>query len=421
MSSRYQKNKRDPESIAVPTGYEGENTTEDYFLPSCGLEDLDRAIFNLFDKDIPLFYIHANQQRKVPVIFATGERFAVLRRKEPLTDKNNALILPLVSIIRNSVENKPQKGMANNMMFPATIAKRLADDDNAWKQISNKENILNALYSSARNKEAKSDFNLQPKITNNIVEVIEIPPPRYFGASYEVTIWSSFTQQMNAIMETIMSAYTIHPGQQFRVESDKGYWFPAFIESSISQDATYNDFSDQERFVKYSFNMTATGYIIAPDIIGGKTALRSFKSAPQISFEIGASSDKVSDDPQKSGIVSSDVDAFLLNEFDHEDDLLPTDNIGMDAETNAARIQNNDPLAHVAAADARNFASGVATSERRPDVVGGRGSDYEKTKQVTVRNASGELIRLQAKTVSESKGEAVFAGGIAEIIDIISN
>ena len=25
--------------------------------------------------------------------------------------------------------------------------------------------------------------------------------------------------------------------------------------------------------------MTATGYIIAPDIIGGKTALRSFKSA----------------------------------------------------------------------------------------------------------------------------------------------
>lgn len=421
MSSRFQKNKRDPESIAVPTGYEGENTTEDYYIPSCGLEDLDRAIFNLFDKDIPLFYIHANQQRKVPVIFATGERFAILRRKEPLVDKNNAIILPLISIIRNSVENKPQKGMANNMMFPSVIAKRIAEEDTAWKQISNKENLLNSLYSPAKKTEVEGDLSLQPKLSNNIVEVIEIPPPRYFGATYEVTIWSSFTQQMNAIMETIMSAYTLHPGQQFRVESDKGYWFPAFIESSVSQDASYQDFSDQERYVKYSFNITATGYIVAPDIMGGKTALRSFKSAPQISFEIGAAQDSISRDPQKRGIVSNDVDAFLLNEFEHEDDLLATDNVGIDAERNAARIQNRDPLAQVAASDARDFANGVETYSNMPDVVGGRGSDYQKTKQIEIRNSEGELIRLQAKNVSESKGEAVFAGGIAEIIDIISN
>jgi hypothetical protein len=421
MSSRFQKNKRDPESIAIPTGYEGNNTTEDYYIPSCGLEDLDRAIFNLFDKDIPLFYMHANQQRKVPVIFATGERFAILRRKEPLTDKNNAIILPLISIIRNAVENKPQKGMANNMMFPSVIAKRIAGEDTDWKQISNKENLLNSLYSPAKKTEVAGDLSLQPKLSNNIVEVIEIPPPRYFGASYEVTIWSSFTQQMNAIMETIMSAYTLHPGQQFRVESDKGYWFPAFIDSSISQDASYQDFSDQERFVKYSFNITATGYIVAPDIMGGKTALRSFKSAPQISFEIGATQDSISKEPRKSGIVSNDVNAFLLNEFEHEDDLLPTDNVGMDAERNVARIQNRDPLAQVAASDARNFANGTETRENKPDIVGARGSDYQKSKQVEIRNAEGEIIRLQAKNVTETKGEAVFAGGIAEIIDIINN
>ena len=63
----------------------------------------------------------------------------------------------------------------------------------------------------------------------------------------------------------------------------------------------------------------------------------------------------------------------------------------------------------------------MSTSSGGPDVVGGRGSDYKKEKQITVRNSDGELIRLQAKNVSETKGEAVFAGGIAEIIDIISN
>ena len=57
-----------------------------------------------------------------------------------------------------------------------------------------------------------------------------MPPVKYFGANYEVTIWSSFTQQMNKILETIMSAYTLNPGQQFRIESDKGYHFSADFE-----------------------------------------------------------------------------------------------------------------------------------------------------------------------------------------------
>ena len=155
--------------------------------------------------------------------------------------------------------------------------------------------------------------------------------------------------------------------------------------------------------------------------MGGKTALRSFKSAPQISFELGTVSSEISNNPQKSGIVSSEADAFLLNEFEHEDDLLPTDNVGLDAEENAGRIQNSDYLGQVASSDARNLDDGVATKENQPDVVGGRGSDYQKTKQIEMRNTQGEVVRLQAKNISKTKGEAVFAGGIAEIIDIISN
>ena len=100
---------------------------------------------------------------------------------------------------------------------------------------------------------------------------------------------------------------------------------------------------------------------------------------------------------------------------------MPTDNVGLDAEENAGRIQNSDYLGQVASSDARNLDDGVATKENQPDVVGGRGSDYQKTKQIEMRNAQGEVVRLQAKNISKTKGEAVFAGGIAEIIDIISN
>ena len=81
MATRFDKLKEDNNSIV--SGYEGNTHPEEYTIPSCGLEDLDFAIFNLFNKQIPLYYDHHGEQKKIPVIFATGERFAILRRKEP--------------------------------------------------------------------------------------------------------------------------------------------------------------------------------------------------------------------------------------------------------------------------------------------------------------------------------------------------
>ena len=121
MSTKY--NLDTPQRYA-PTGYEGQNYS-DYVIPSCGLEDLDKAIFNLFDKDIPLYYMLQEEQRKIPVIFATGERFALIQRKEPIIDNNGTHVLPLISITRNSIDQQPQKGIANNQMLPHVITKRI--------------------------------------------------------------------------------------------------------------------------------------------------------------------------------------------------------------------------------------------------------------------------------------------------------
>ena len=74
MSTKYDLNNS---KRYAPTGYEGDGNT-DYVVPSCGVEDLDLAIFNLFDKQIPLYYDFHGEVKKVPVIFATGERFALL-------------------------------------------------------------------------------------------------------------------------------------------------------------------------------------------------------------------------------------------------------------------------------------------------------------------------------------------------------
>ena len=84
--------------------FDGDNPPEDFEFPSIGIEDIDRTVFKLFDKKLNFQTTQKKESKKVPVVFASGERFALTRRKNPIRDKNNALILPLISIIRNDID-----------------------------------------------------------------------------------------------------------------------------------------------------------------------------------------------------------------------------------------------------------------------------------------------------------------------------
>jgi len=69
----------------------------------------------------------------------------LLRRKQPITDRNGALILPLVSITRSAIENVPSKGIANNQMFPNVVTKRISKKDLVYRQQKNIENLKKVL------------------------------------------------------------------------------------------------------------------------------------------------------------------------------------------------------------------------------------------------------------------------------------
>lgn len=404
MSTKYDEN---PNRYA-PSGYEGQNFSEDYSIPSCGLEDVDKAMFNLFDKQIPLYHTLSGEKKRVPIIFATGERFALLRRKKPIVDKKGALILPLISITRSSLENVPSKGISNNQMFPHVITKKLSKKDMIYRQLENKEKLSNVQDNPKIDED--SDFSLEYSFRDNIVETIEIPPIKYFGANYEITIWSSFTQQMNKILESIMGSYTLNPGQQFRIESDKGYWFPAFVEQSLSQDASYADFTDAERYIKYSMTISATGYIIAPNIDSGKTALRSFISSPKVNFEV--SSDYVELDPKYEGIQDSNANANVYDDLRTEDCEIPAGMIGVDSLRNVEELQKIDKT--------KGFSSRDRNKKYDSDLVGIRGSDYKKEIKTFVRDKNGELVPIMAKT-SSSQGETLYDARLGEVLFNISN
>lgn len=387
----------------APTGYEGENYTEDYVIPSCGVEDLDRAVFKLFDKQMPLYYDLHGEKKRVPVIFATGERFAILRRKKPITDRNGTLILPLVSISRGTIDNIPQKGIANNQMFPNIVTKRLSQKDLVNRQLKNQEGLKNI---NGLDILSDADLNLKPRLDKNIVETIEMPAVKYFSANYEISIWSSFTQQMNKLLEAIMSSYTLNPGQQFKLETDKGYWFSAFVDSSLSQDTNYADFTDAERYIRYNMTINATGYIIAPNIEGGKTALRSFMSAPEVSFDTHASN-YIDLGPQKgSPITDPDADAHIFDDLATEDSYSPSQMVGVDGYDNQQELLDVDK--------SLGFATEILRDELA-EVGAQKNHNLRNVRKVIVRTADGRRIPVEAQD-GGGKGETVYTSKFGELL-----
>ena len=53
--------------------FDGNNAPDGFDIPSVGIEDIDRAIFELFDNQISFEVKHKGSLQKVPVIFASGE------------------------------------------------------------------------------------------------------------------------------------------------------------------------------------------------------------------------------------------------------------------------------------------------------------------------------------------------------------
>lgn len=306
-------------SEKLKTGYEGTNVPENFSIPSVGIEDIDRAIFDLFNTRLAFETKVNNQTNRVPVIFASGERFALTRRDNPLRDKNNVLILPLISIKRGTIGHKTQAdvfGTAISIRKTGDyyIKKRLDKSDRDYQKVVNNFRLKNqkdvatrshiAVTSTSPGTEAvvgevasrrqggplsfrdPQKFNLlNNDLTNNIYEYITVPYPKFIGVSYNVIFWTQYMQEMNQLIETFMMKFD---GQapEFILETNKGYKFTAFIQNTFTNSDNFDDFTNDERIIKMSFDIKVPGYIIAPEHPGLPSPYRRFVSAPQINFDV---------------------------------------------------------------------------------------------------------------------------------------
>lgn len=405
MSTRYNVGKRYGQS-QVGLGYDGSAVPTDITIPGCGLEDVDRALFNLFEKDIPLVYRQKDgSTKKVPVIFATGERFAITRRKDPIRDKNGAIIVPLIAINRSAIEQQAQKSIEMGDLGTIDIKRRLSEDDPIYQRLVNAQGFASVEAPGNKSRRDHQDRPgrtvggrlLEPNLGAGIYETISIPVPKFFTATYEVTIWTQFMQHSNEILTTIMSGYHNVRARSYRIETPTGYWFNATFEPAISSENTFDNMTDDERTIKHTFTVSVPAYIVLPSSPGIPNGLRRTLSATQFSFGI---IEGIKDEKPPGNMSDMRIDSRLLDSVATVDDPSITGAIAVrpdrQAEAAAGGVQGHDSSVEdpSTAVGGHESSSNRVTSIRRKlteDPISGKPMD----------------VMVKVKSVSSVHGEEV--------------
>lgn len=388
---------------SLPTGVEGANAPDGFEIPASTIEDVDRAVFDLFEKRLKLHVTVKDASIPVSTIFAGGERVFLVKGNHPPKDRSGTFILPIVTIRRSSIEQSKPGVISGRGMGQSSgdlvIRKRLSSRDAQYQNLLNKLNLKNQsnvasdmnlagdsdpagsrVGTVATRRARPSSFNtvtgelLEPDLGNNIYEIITMPFPQFYTAMYEITFWTQYIQHMNSLIERFMTSYDAQ-GNQFRIESDKGYWYVAYVDDELTSDDNFSDYTEDERFVKCKLTMRVPAYLHGGERYGVEKPFRSFLSAPQITFEI-IGGQAPSPRPVTAPVGSGNVDKFVLSDVQELD-------------------RRGNPVEQT-----RPTVDRVAVSVRDPFAPGGQRTRYLK---VLSRN--------------NRKGESVIAGRLHTIID----
>ena len=203
------------------------------------------------------------------------------------------------------------------------------------------------------------------------------------------------------MLMTIMSLYQNNHRRTFKLETDKGYWFVGYASSELNPENNTDDFKDQERLIRCSFEIKVNAYIIAPQYPGSPSYIRRYVSAPTIEFDTFSTIGKIIVNPQT--VQRNDPNVFVLEDLYSETNDLPDKG---DASSIVNSLNNH--------------------LENGPATVGGysnKASLSSVRTVVTDRNIfTGEEREniLTIKTVNPRKGETVYREQLIQKIEDIT-
>ena len=234
-------------------GYLYSRSGENIKNPEVTLIDIDSSILFYFDKVIQPSVEDNGENVKVPIMYASPERWNAIKKQGFMRDKKRQVITPVVVYRRTSVtkdEAVPQDKLdANNPNMFYTFQKKFSQE-NKYDKFSQQIGLL-------------------PQR-----EYYNVMMPDYVSISYDFVIWTSYIEQMNSIVEKI-------------VYSDGAYWgdpekmrFRSNIDSF--EDAT--EIGDTERLVRTNFSVTLRGYLLPKGNFDHRSTTQKFLTPKKVIF-----------------------------------------------------------------------------------------------------------------------------------------
>lgn len=187
---------------------------------------------------------------QVPLLYGNAERWNSARKEGVLRDQRGKIQIPLVMFKRNSIER-----------------------DNSLSQFKD-VNTLPA-YRKYSPKNRYERFSLQTN-AKPVFEEYRVSVPDYVTVSYEVMIWTSFTEHMNKIVEAYQYATDRYWG------SEDGYKFRTRIDSFDNQQDVG---AGSERIIRTTFTMTVNAYLL-PELFDEKPTVRKSFTTKRVVFGV---------------------------------------------------------------------------------------------------------------------------------------
>lgn len=243
-----------------------EKLQEIEIMPS-SLETIDGAMLRFIDEELNLSVSSVDGFKKVPVLWVTAERAYQVKHNQDLRDKEETLILPLITINRASVVKDPtRKGNVYANLYPVPDAK--GGVITIARQINQKKT---AEFQNAFSKRKRGvDKNVSGKMLNTnsrnmstqrvVYETISIPIPTWVTVNYEITLRTEYQQQINELIRPFITV----PGNSRMPKriSYENHFYEVFIDGNFANGSNQSALGMDRRNYENTINIEVLGYLI---------------------------------------------------------------------------------------------------------------------------------------------------------------
>ena len=385
--------------------------------PSVTLMDIDGAILHYFEKVIKPSVEDNGENVKVPVMYASPERWKAIQRDGFMKDKKRQTITPVIAYRRTSIEKDESlpidKLDANNPHHFYTFEKKFSN-------VNRYDNF-------------STQIGLLPQR-----EYYNVTMPDYVTITYDFIVWTTYIEQMNKIVERV-------------VYSDGAYWGDPDkmkFRTSIDSFTDATEVSDAERLVRTTFSVTMKGYLLPEGNFEHRSTTQKYLTPKKVLFgaevdtnvskvsgkagqflnEIADSSDKIGMGSPSETLGTTLTFPLVLNagtgvslsrdgiEFNGSSRLEQTISIGQSVAT-TANVTFNQVSASSLILDSTTYDGGNVTGDM--NFTGSLTTDGDMT--VTGNATIGGIVTAQEFHTEFISGSIIYASGSTQFGDTLDD